>query len=168
MATQKVATYTMTTRIAAAKLAALGDVCIHWSFLEFRLEQAIWAFRGQTRKVGRMHTRRAFFMTRMRVFRAEFEKRFPAGSSARRWFETWAKTTETLSFERNFYVHGLWGYSTAKGEKRNTHAVSYFDQQDGESKPATIELLTMLRGTIARGIETLESLVQRHLGVPLP
>ncbi len=50
-------TFLLTGKVSAAKRAALGDVCIHFSILEFKIEQTIWALRDQPRKIGRLHTR---------------------------------------------------------------------------------------------------------------
>lgn len=161
-------TFLVSGHVAAAKRAALGDVCIHFSILEFKIEQTIWAFRGHNRKIGRLYTRRTLFRKRITAFCNEAEKRFGASSKEYRWFDTFATQAKGLARDRNLFVHGVWCKGNFTGGRRNTYTLSYFDKLTGEAQETTVESLELLRENIARLISLLDHQVPKVLGAPLP
>ena len=161
-------TFEISGHIGADKRAALGDVCIHFSILEFKVEQTIWAFRGHGRKIGRLQTRRAFFRSRITALRKEVKKRFDVLSKEYQWFDTFANQAEVLARDRNLFVHGVWCKGNFTGARRNTYVLSYFDNPTGRAQETTVEGLVQLRDNIARLINLLDRKVPKILGAPLP
>jgi len=161
-------TFLASGRVAVAKQAALGDVCIHFSILEFKIEQTIWALRGHSRKIGRLRTRRTLFRHRIAALRKEAKKRFGLTSAEYKWFDTFAGQAEILARDRNFFVHGVWCKGNFTGGRRSTYAVSYFDMPTGEAKETTALGLQLLRVNIVQLTELLDLKVPRFLGAPLP
>lgn len=161
-------TFAVGGRISATKRAALGDVCISFSVLEFRIEQTIWALRGQRRKIGRLHTRRQMFRKRIIALRSEAKKQFGENSPDYKFFDDVATNAEKLAKDRNFFVHGVWGYGNHQGMRRKTYAISYFDEESGKAIETRPDSLYLLRNNILKLCQVLERGVQQRLGVPLP
>lgn len=160
--------FRLTGRVAADRCAALGQVCIHFSILEFKIEQTIWALRGHPRKIGRLQTRRTTFKRRVVTLRKEATKKFGTNSWQYRWFDRFIILTEGLAKDRNFFVHGVWCKGDFAGGRRQTYALSYFDEPTGRAQEIKAEGLHMLRTNIARAISLLDQNAPKILGAPLP
>ncbi|MGZ5961052.1 MAG: hypothetical protein ACXWLE_08185 [Rhizomicrobium sp.] len=161
-------TFVFTGHVSMAKLAGLGNICIHFALLEMRIEQCIWAIRGHTRKTGRPLTPRQQIGKRCKVLKREAADKFGIDNKRYKFFEQVADIAELLAKDRNLFVHGLWSSGTAPEKRNKVYAISHFIKENGSGAEVTaagLDILTAnisnLAGVIARGIP-------KHLGVPLP
>ena len=155
-------TYVVSGNVSASKRAALGRMVIHWSMLEQRVEQVIWALRGHTRKVGRPITSKTVIRTRLQTMVKEAHQRLPKKEAG--VFDGLALYIEQLALERNWAVHGLWGNGSLPGTKRKTYAITYFHNPNGESREMTKAYLKSLTGRIAHQIQILDGIIKHHIG----
>lgn len=161
------AVYRASNKIAARKLAALGNLCIHWSFLEQRVEQVIWMLQGKNRKAGRKITSYMTLQPRLDRMVKEAKKRFPDKKSATE-IEAARKSIKLLAFERNWAVHGLWAYGLERGDKRKTYTLSYFKDPDGNALEMTEAYLHDLAARVLVTARLLERYITKKIGAPLP
>lgn len=147
----------------------LGLVIVHFSILEWKIEQTIWALRKNSRDIGRQYTRRKKFHQRVTALEKELKKHSRRLSpDGREVYATLVKVSKDMALDRNFAVHGLWSKGLQRGSRRKYFVLSYYDNPDGSAREVDVRTLRTMSNNVARVIRLFDESAPRYLGRPLP
>src|SRR5688572_19895110 len=92
---------------------AIGKILVHWSWIEFRMQEALWHLLSLDRKSGRALTSEMEVRGLARALSATAERKL-IDKTIRNAVRTLSDRIQAKIYERNRIVHGFWEYDASR------------------------------------------------------
>lgn len=162
------AVYQVSNKVSIELRAALGQLCVDFSILEWSVERSIWALKGQDRKSGRITTSNYLTKQKINALKASALDQFGAKSKGNKIYNDIGDALTKIAKSRNLVVHGLWAKSIRKGELKKSFVLTYFKKPNGVGAIVTKAGVNNLVKAIREADANLHLASQTFLGAPLP
>lgn len=162
------AVYQVSNKVSMDLRAAIGQLCVDFSILEWSVDRSIWALKGQDRKSGRITTSDYLTKRRINVLKNSALARFGANSKGNKIYNDIGDVLTQIAKSRNLVVHGLWAKSTREGELKKSYVLTYFKKPNGVGAIVTRTQINDLVRAIREADANLHLASAKFLGAQLP